>query len=306
MKVIFDTKPTSVYDDDLTQHYQYPKRYHGVVARCVGDWAILRRPRDDGGDMAYFATARVWRAEPDPMVPDMSYARLTNYMEFDEPVPWWANGRYAEESLRSIPRRNVGVYLRGRAVRIISDADFVALIAAGLKETLDPHIAVRFGLPGAPILEAERATHEAEREPHGERVRQVERVLTSRVVRDANFRRSVSTAYDGRCAITGLRIIDGGGRTEAQAAHIWAVADGGPDIVRNGVALSGTVHWLFDRHLISLTDDFRLLMVKNKVPAELRALFVREGEQIYLPAEQKRWPHPAYIAKHRAVFSAHL
>jgi putative restriction endonuclease len=43
--------------------------------------------------------------------------------------------------------------------------------------------------------------------------------------------------------------------------------------VQNGLALSGTVHWLFDRHLISLTDDYRLLVSHNKVPAELRGLF---------------------------------
>jgi putative restriction endonuclease len=33
------------------------------------------------------------------------------------------------------------------------------------------------------------------------------------------------------------------------------VAEGGPDVVQNGIALSATAHWLFDRHLIALTDD---------------------------------------------------
>lgn len=305
MKAIFDTKPTSVYDDDLSRHYHFPRRYYDLVEQCIGDWIILRRPRADGGNLAYFATAKIVDVQPDLMMPGMSYARFTNYIEFDEPVPWQLNGRYAEEALRNIPKPEVGVYLRGRSVRLISDADFLALIASGLKETFDPKIADRFGLPNAPIVEVARVVHEAEDEPYGERVRRVERALTNRTVRDANFRRSVCEAYDSRCAITGLRIIDGRGRTEAEAAHIRAVDDDGPDIVQNGVALSRTLHWMFDRYLISLTDDCRLLIGKQKIPVELRTSFVGEGEQIRLPTNRERWPHPAYIAWHREAFLAH-
>lgn len=87
-----------------------------------------------------------------------------------------------------------------------------------------------------------------------------------------------------------------------QAAHIWGVAEGGPDVVQNGLALSGTVHWLFDRHLISLTDDYKLLVSHNKVPSELRGLFANQMERINLPENHRLWPHPQYIAKHREKF----
>ncbi|WP_368644630.1 HNH endonuclease [Castellaniella ginsengisoli] len=303
MKAVFDTKPTSVYDDDISRHYHFPRRYLSLVNQCVDDWVVLRRPRADGGNLAYFATAKILRVEPDFTAVGMSYARLIDFLEFDELVAWRENGRYAEEALRSMPQAQVGVYLRGRSVRLISDADFSDLIARGLKKTFDPDNADRFELPRAPLLEAAEAAEGSE-EPAGERAWKIQRALTNRVVREANFRQLVCEAYDNRCAITGLRIADGNGRTEAQAAHIWAVADGGPDVVQNGLALSGTVHWLFDRHLISLTDDYRLLMVSDKVPAELRALCVPAGEAIHLPADPKRHPHPGYIARHRAIFNA--
>src|SRR5262249_13242706 len=103
MKAVFDTKPTSVYDDDISRHYQFPRRYLATVEKCVGDWIVLRRPRADGGNLAYFATARVESLEPDPITSGMSYARLTEYLPFDKPVPWTIDGRYAEESLRSMP-----------------------------------------------------------------------------------------------------------------------------------------------------------------------------------------------------------
>jgi putative restriction endonuclease len=140
--------------------------------------------------------------------------------------------------------------------------------------------------------------------PAGERNWLIETVLSNRIVRDASFSGAVYDAYDNRCAVTRLRIMDAKGNSEVHAAHIWAVAAGGPDVVQNGIALSATVHWLFDRHLISLTDDHRLLVAEGWIPSEFRALFERFGEKINLPGDTKNWPHPSYLAKHRALFFA--
>jgi putative restriction endonuclease len=122
--------------------------------------------------------------------------------------------------------------------------------------------------------------------------------LLNRKIRDAAFRDAVCSAYDGTCAVTGLKIVDGHGRSEVQAAHIWSVEDGGPDAVQNGIALSGTIHWLFDHHLISISDDHRLL-VSHKVPSELQSLFANQLERIRLPSRQSDWPHPVYLRRHR-------
>src|SRR4029079_14273002 len=79
-----------------------------------------------------------------------------------------------------------------------------------------------------------------------EQERRIVQILMNRKVRDANFRRHVCEAYENTCAVTRLRMVNGGGKSEAQAAHIWPVAEGGPDVVQNGLALSSTAHWLFD------------------------------------------------------------
>lgn len=129
-------------------------------------------------------------------------------------------------------------------------------------------------------------------------------LLVNRTVREASFRRQVCNAYDDTCAVTGIRIVNGGGRAEAQAAHIWPVAGGGPDVVQNGIALSATVHWLFDRHLISLTDDYGLLVSHNKVPPGLRSLFEHQLDRIRLPTDRRLWPNPAYVRRHREAFAA--
>jgi putative restriction endonuclease len=85
-------------------------------------------------------------------------------------------------------------------------------------------------------------------------------MLTLRTVRDRVFRSRVLKAYDRRCAFTGFQFINGGGRAEVEAAHIKSVEAKGPDVVQNGLALSGTVHWMFDRGLLSIADDARFLL----------------------------------------------
>src|SRR5690606_17279832 len=82
----------------------------------------------------------------------------------------------------------------------------------------------------------------------------------SRIERDRIFRRIVLRAYSERCAISGLKLINGFGRAEVVAAHIRPVEKNGPDIISNGIALSGTVHWMFDRGLLSLSDNLEILV----------------------------------------------
>lgn len=301
MKAVFDTKPTSIYDDDVTRHYQFPSQYLPVVEACIGDWIVFRRPKRDGGDMAYFATARVKAIRNDEVSKRLHFALLDGYWQFEHIVPWTAAGRYWEEALRTDRSQGVGAYLQGRSTRFIGEADFSDIIAAGFSDTLSPLNAERTELPLETILtaEAQLAPPVTEGVP-----RRTESVLTNRLIREASFRKLVREAYDNRCAITRLHMLDGRGNPEAQAAHIWAVSDGGPDVIQNGIALTATAHWLFDRHLISITNEYRLLLAGSRIPPELRALLTAEGTAIHLPSDASKWPHPSYLGKHRALFLA--
>jgi len=81
--------------------------------------------------------------------------------------------------------------------------------------------------------------------------RPLEEVIRSERIRDASFRyQIVEKVYNGTCAFTGIRLTNGLGRAEVDAAHIRAVAADGPDTVRNGIALMKTLHWAFDRGLV--------------------------------------------------------
>jgi putative restriction endonuclease len=293
--------PLSPSSATAAEHYQFPRRYLSTVGGCVGDWIVFRRPRADGGNLAYFATAKVVSVDTDQNNPGMSFARLAQFLPFDEPVPWTVFGRYAEEALRNMPRAQLGVYLRGRSIRPLSEADFRALIIVGLKRTLDPENAERLDVPQGAIQDAVQAMQAY---PARERDWKIETVLTNRIVREASFRGNVYEAYDNRCAVTRLRILDSRKNSEVHAAHIWPVSQGGPDVVQNGIGLSATIHWLFDHHLISLTDDYRLLIARSRLPKEMQTLFPAPDDKINLPADPKCWPHKAYLARHRASFFA--
>ncbi len=313
MKAVFDTKPNSDYDDEIVERYHFPtqRNYMAAARDAVGDWIVYREPQRNHGRRAYIAVARVVRIEPDPLRDNHAYAIVDEYLPFDRPVPFGGGpgGGYWESPLRAVGSPNkVGASLQGKAMRCLDDADFSAIVTAGLAETLAPDNALRLGLvdvAGVGVgVEDIGQPFDYDATPGIDQVRRVEQMLVNRKIRDANFRRQVCEAYDDRCAVTGLRIINGGGRSEVQAAHIWGVGQGGPDVVQNGLALSGTVHWLFDRHLISLTDDYRLQVSHNKVPAEFRVLFERQMDRIYLPKDERLWPHPAYVAKHREMYDA--
>lgn len=302
MNAVFDVKPGSGYDDDIALRYHFParKNYLEAARNAIGEWILYREPQRNGGRRAYIGTARVVSVEPDPDNVGYCYAHVVGYLEFSTPVPFVTAGRYAEASLREItdPSR-VGQALQGKSMRPIQKGDFTAIVLAGLSETLALENAVRLGLDFYDADLAPLPEFGVAETPD----RRVEQMLVNRKIRDANFRLEVCRAYDDRCAVTGLRIINGGGRSEVQAAHIRPVADGGPDMVQNGIALSATVHWLFDRHLISIDTDHRLLVSHNRVPPELRNLFRPELAGLHLPQDRRLWPHPAFLSHHREAYA---
>jgi len=189
------------------------------------------------------------------------------------------------------PRPSKGAF--GRAVRPIPDREFELILAAGFGRELGLKTDTTTEAPAMPTGMAEEQAPfygDAGTRP------MIETTLT-RPFRDEAFRRQVRFAYDNRCAVSGLKLINGGGRPEVQAAHIKPVASEGPDSVRNGIALSGTLHWMFDRGLISIDDDFRILRAGGVPDDEAR--LIRPEAQLMLPDDDTLRPHPSFLKFHR-------
>lgn len=289
---VFIHRSDSIYDDSPAERYQFPRPYLGRVEACVGDWIVYYEPRKVAETRGYFAIARVERVVADPTAPGMYLALIEpgSYMDFASPVPFTDADGVVERGVLNADGR-----ISGRAqaaVRPLSPDDFNRIVTLGLNdsEPLLPRVDEGASLSG---FEEEQAPFVFE-QPR-ERVN----TLSSRIVRDRIFRRVVLRAYDERCAISGLKLINGGGRAEVAAAHIRPVEANGPDIVSNGLALSGTAHWMFDRGLISLSDDLDILISRQtNDPDGVRAFINKDGRAI-APRRLIERPHPHFLRWHR-------
>jgi putative restriction endonuclease len=122
----------------------------------------------------------------------------------------------------------------------------------------------------------------------------------------ATFRDAVISAYNGRCALSGLpepRLLD--------AAHI--IADGdvrlGQPVVSNGIPLTKIHHAAFDAHLIGIDPDYRIrisdrLLAQNDGPM-LEALKNLNKHLIrFLPARSRDLPDRDRLAERYEEFLA--
>ena len=107
----------------------------------------------------------------------------------------------------------------------------------------------------------------------------------------ASFREAVITAYNGRCALSGLpeqRLLD--------AAHIISDKDErlGQPVVPNGLPLSKIHHAAFDAHLIGIDPDYRLHVSERLLDLHdgpmLEALKQLDGGMLHLPTRIKDYP----------------
>lgn len=289
---VFIHRSDSIYEDSPAERYQFPAQYLTRVTACVGDWVIYYEPRKVLGTRGYFAVAKVQEIIPDPRTPTMYFALIESgsYLDFANPVPFSDQENIIEKGLLNSDGR-----ISGRAqwaVRPISTVDFNRIVDLGLAEN-------DAALPRIDPAESSLSLQEEQTPFAYEQDRGRVTYLGSRIVRDRVFRRVVLRAYDQRCAVTGLRLINGGGRAEVEAAHIRPVEASGPDIISNGLALSGTAHWMFDRGLISVAENLQILISRQANDIESVRSIINKSGCLLTPDRVSDRPHPHFLQWHR-------
>ncbi len=289
---VFIHRTDSIYDDVPSERYQFPKQYLTRVQKCEGDWIVYLEPSKVRDTKGYFAAAKVQEIVSDPRNADMHLAVIEpgTYLDFGDPVPFREAGAMVEQGLLNDHGKVSG--RAQAAVRTLSPADFARIVERGLGRDDDflPRIDLAVELNG--IREAQSPFQNA-----SPRVRINQ--LTNRAVRDRNFRKTVLRAYGERCAITGLRLINGSGRAEVEAAHIRPVEQDGPDIVSNGIALSGTAHWMFDRGLVGVSDDFAILVSRQSNDPDAVNSMINSSGKLLVPERPADRPRREFLIWHR-------
>ena len=261
--------------------------------------AIIYEPRGKPprGRMAYVGWS-VLRGSPRPDLSGPGNAYRVNFLDplrkFDQPVPREIGGEPLERWLREYPRgrlRNTAT--RGRAVRGLVADEAEAILRFGATDiTWDAR--------------QETGSDPNELRAGDTRIRQ----LVTRLGRSARFRQDVLLAYGNRCAVSGLSADGVEGLIEA--AHIRGAGrpEFGPDHIANGIALTPTLHRLFDRHIFSLQyiGEFLVVVTSNQLTADMvqdtitgSTLKVQSGQRVRLPSEAASRPGREFVDYHRGL-----
>lgn len=129
-------------------------------------------------------------------------------------------------------------------------------------------------------------------EPTVEYQKQIEKADEEEIfVRCGIFKRVVPKIYEYTCCISGMRIVSGYDIQMVDACHIIPFSISHDDTISNGISLSPNIHRVFDRGLISLNEDYRVVLSKSftEFPSEhmIKSL---EGKQILLPKASHHFP----------------
>jgi putative restriction endonuclease len=120
-------------------------------------------------------------------------------------------------------------------------------------------------------------------------------------VRDGAFKKVIANLYDHTCAISGLRVRATQNISMIDGCHIkpWSLSH--DDTATNGIALCPNLHRAFDRGLISLDEDYRLLLSPHFREAEVSPYGIAQfrGKQVLLPQNASWYPAQENLAYHR-------
>ncbi|MBZ9655411.1 HNH endonuclease [Phyllobacterium lublinensis] len=286
---IFHIKSTAYTNDSYESRFVFPEKYYAIVRDAVGDWIIYHLPMRRAGKRrnrpeGYFAAAYVASAHISTNNPGYCEARLEQFLEFPKPVPSKVRDGpilYFEDGMLESDG-SVNASLNQQGVRAIADGNFYRIIEAAFGRAALDH-------------ESEPTLGLAEDGPAAE---ERTRILTSRSLRDRAFRQLVGHAYGMTCAMTGISMRAPDQTYEVESAHIMPVEAGGPDSASNGIALSRCVHWMFDKGLLSIDADYRILKSRRYFETRIDGLLNGSG-QIALPKTDSHRPHPDYLRYHR-------
>ena len=127
-------------------------------------------------------------------------------------------------------------------------------------------------------------------------------------LRNPRFTYYVLSAYEYRCAICGIQL------NLVEAAHIVPVRNNETDEITNGIALCHNHHSAFDKYLIIINTDYKIMLNPNQVK-ELKNLKQDSGlneleslvnRSIFLPIEKKYYPNKGYLNKRISIMSNHI
>ncbi len=120
-------------------------------------------------------------------------------------------------------------------------------------------------------------------------------------VRNGLFKRHIIRLYQQTCSMTGMRLQSMYGHSLIDACHIVPFSVNHDDRVGNGIALCPNLHRAFDRGLVSISADHRVMVSPHFTENETHPYSIRklEGKAVFLPGNEQYRPDPGNLEWHR-------
>lgn len=131
--------------------------------------------------------------------------------------------------------------------------------------------------------------------------REVESIQVETPIRSAGFRRAIMEIYNYTCAVCELNIRASTGESLTDAAHIIPFSVSYNDDIRNGISLCKSHHWAFDTGLISLNEEYHVIIsssIREQGPTQWMLTKLRD-KLIRRPEDEEHYPAQDALAWHR-------
>jgi len=119
-------------------------------------------------------------------------------------------------------------------------------------------------------------------------------------LRGSIFKREIPKIYNNTCCISGMKIDSTISVSMVDACHIVPFSESFDDTITNGIALCPNLHRAFDRGLIGIDNDYRVVVSKmfreDETNYSIRAFAHR---QIILPKQEMFYPLKENLSRHR-------
>lgn len=126
-------------------------------------------------------------------------------------------------------------------------------------------------------------------------------------VRGGLFKRLVPKVYDSTCSFSGMRLESTFAHSFIDACHIVPFSITHEDKVSNGIALCPNLHRAFDRGLVSVSNDYKIIISNHITENENHVYSLKqlEGKKIRLPLAQNYYPALENLEWHRKNIFKH-
>lgn len=119
-------------------------------------------------------------------------------------------------------------------------------------------------------------------------------------IRCAVFKKVIPQIYNYTCSFSGMRIISGFDIQMVDACHIVPFAISHNDTISNGLSLSPTFHRAFDRGLVSIDNEYKIIS-SSSFTETISNISIKsyEGKCILLPEQCSYFPSQENLKWHR-------